>query len=206
MFHPVASRSLISTVTGDVRRSWKELALTDIAYKLNDPGMSAVWCVVPAVKAAIATGIDTGERFVFLVEGEVEGEVEILFDQHDGHLAPVAQKPDHAPDLLDDVGLDTLGRFVQQEQLRDFARRMLDQGVANADTALAMGRLVARLEHGLDALTGLRTPAQDREQLAVGDGGAQLLGHAPAELEAADAQHHAFDAFVEAGLLELGEQ
>ena len=29
----------------------------DIVYKLNDPGMSAVWSVVPAVKAAIATGI-----------------------------------------------------------------------------------------------------------------------------------------------------
>ena len=29
----------------------------DIVYKVNDPGMSAVWCVIPAVKAAIATGI-----------------------------------------------------------------------------------------------------------------------------------------------------
>jgi dipeptidyl aminopeptidase/acylaminoacyl peptidase len=29
----------------------------DIVYKINDPGMSAVWCVLPAVKAAIATGI-----------------------------------------------------------------------------------------------------------------------------------------------------
>ena len=29
----------------------------DITYKLNDPGMSAVWCLVPAVKAAIATGV-----------------------------------------------------------------------------------------------------------------------------------------------------
>ena len=29
----------------------------DITYKVNDPGMSAVWCMVPAVKAAIATGI-----------------------------------------------------------------------------------------------------------------------------------------------------
>ncbi len=29
----------------------------DIVYTLNDPGMSAVWCVVPAVEAAIATGI-----------------------------------------------------------------------------------------------------------------------------------------------------
>lgn len=28
----------------------------DIVYKLNDPGMSAVWSVVPAVKAAVATG------------------------------------------------------------------------------------------------------------------------------------------------------
>jgi dipeptidyl aminopeptidase/acylaminoacyl peptidase len=31
--------------------------LPDIVYKLNDPGMSAVWSVVPAVKAAIKTGI-----------------------------------------------------------------------------------------------------------------------------------------------------
>ena len=29
----------------------------DIVYRVNDPGMSAVWGVVPAVKAAIATGI-----------------------------------------------------------------------------------------------------------------------------------------------------
>jgi dienelactone hydrolase len=29
----------------------------DIVYQVNDPGMSAVWSVVPAVKAAIATGI-----------------------------------------------------------------------------------------------------------------------------------------------------
>ena len=32
----------------------------DITYKINDPGMSAVWCVVPAVKAAIATGFVDG--------------------------------------------------------------------------------------------------------------------------------------------------
>lgn len=29
----------------------------DIVYTLDDPGMSAVWCVLPAVKAAIATGV-----------------------------------------------------------------------------------------------------------------------------------------------------
>ena len=34
----------------------------DIVYKINDPGMSAVWCVVPAVKAAIATGVVDPKR------------------------------------------------------------------------------------------------------------------------------------------------
>ena len=34
----------------------------DIVYKVNDPGMSAVWCMVPAVKAAIATGIVDAKR------------------------------------------------------------------------------------------------------------------------------------------------
>jgi dipeptidyl aminopeptidase/acylaminoacyl peptidase len=31
--------------------------MPDISYTLNDPGMSAVWCVLPALQAAIATGI-----------------------------------------------------------------------------------------------------------------------------------------------------
>jgi dipeptidyl aminopeptidase/acylaminoacyl peptidase len=34
----------------------------DIVYKVNDPGMSAVACVVPAVKAAIATGVVDAEK------------------------------------------------------------------------------------------------------------------------------------------------
>lgn len=29
----------------------------DIVYKINDPGMSAVWCVIPGVKAALKTGV-----------------------------------------------------------------------------------------------------------------------------------------------------
>ncbi|HEV2353423.1 MAG TPA: prolyl oligopeptidase family serine peptidase, partial [Puia sp.] len=29
----------------------------DIVYKINDPGMSAVWCVIPGVRAAIRTGV-----------------------------------------------------------------------------------------------------------------------------------------------------
>ena len=47
---------------------------------------------------------------------------------------------------------DNLGDFndyeVQQEQLGSFARQMLDEGTATAETLMAMGRLVARLEHG----------------------------------------------------------
>lgn len=31
--------------------------IPDIVYTLDDPGMSAVWCVLPAVKAAIETGV-----------------------------------------------------------------------------------------------------------------------------------------------------
>lgn len=34
----------------------------DIVYKINDPGRSAVWCVVPAVKAAIAAGYVDPDR------------------------------------------------------------------------------------------------------------------------------------------------
>ena len=36
--------------------------MPDIAYKVDDPGMSAVWCVVPAVKAAVATGMIDPKR------------------------------------------------------------------------------------------------------------------------------------------------
>jgi dipeptidyl aminopeptidase/acylaminoacyl peptidase len=31
--------------------------IPDIVYQLDDPGMSAVWCVIPAVKEALKTGI-----------------------------------------------------------------------------------------------------------------------------------------------------
>ena len=35
--------------------------MPDIAYQINDPGMSAVWCVLPALDAAIETGIVDAE-------------------------------------------------------------------------------------------------------------------------------------------------
>jgi dienelactone hydrolase len=31
--------------------------MPDISYKINDPGMSAVWCVLPALDAAVAAGV-----------------------------------------------------------------------------------------------------------------------------------------------------
>ncbi len=34
----------------------------DIVYKVNDPGMSAVWCILPALKAAVATGVVDAKR------------------------------------------------------------------------------------------------------------------------------------------------
>ena len=36
--------------------------MPDIKYTVNDPGMSSVWCVLPALKAAVATGIVDEER------------------------------------------------------------------------------------------------------------------------------------------------
>lgn len=36
--------------------------IPDIVYRLDDPGMSAVWCVLPAVKAAISTGVVDPDR------------------------------------------------------------------------------------------------------------------------------------------------
>src|SRR5574343_786018 len=49
--------------------------------------------------------------------GQVGGEVVVLLDQHDGHVAAVGQHADDAADVLDDAGLDALGGLVQDQQL-----------------------------------------------------------------------------------------
>lgn len=36
--------------------------MPDIAYRINDPGMSAVWCVLPALEEAIKTGVVDKDR------------------------------------------------------------------------------------------------------------------------------------------------
>src|SRR5258708_39831452 len=42
-------------------------------------------------------------------------EIEVLLDQHDGQAAAVTQAPQALDDLLDDRGLDALGRLIEQQ-------------------------------------------------------------------------------------------
>lgn len=67
--------------------------MPDIKYKLNDPGMSAVACVVPAVKAAVATGI-VDEKNV-AIHGHSWGgyQTSFLITQTDIFKAAVAGAP-----------------------------------------------------------------------------------------------------------------
>ena len=65
----------------------------DIAYKLNDPGMSAVWSMVPAVKAAIATGAVDPKRIG--IHGHSWGgyQTAFLITQTDMFAAAIAGAP-----------------------------------------------------------------------------------------------------------------
>lgn len=65
----------------------------DIAYKVNDPGMSAVWSMVPAVKAAIATGVVDPKRVG--IHGHSWGgyQTAFLITQTDLFAAAVAGAP-----------------------------------------------------------------------------------------------------------------
>ncbi|MFB3852339.1 MAG: prolyl oligopeptidase family serine peptidase [Vicinamibacterales bacterium] len=67
--------------------------MPDITYKLNDPGMSAVWCVVPAVQAAIKTGIVDARRVG--IHGHSWGgyQTAFLVTQTDAFAAAVAGAP-----------------------------------------------------------------------------------------------------------------
>jgi dienelactone hydrolase len=67
--------------------------LPDIAYTLNDPGMSAVWCVVPAVKAAIATGIVDPKRIGLMGHSWGGFQTAFLITQTDMFAAAVASAP-----------------------------------------------------------------------------------------------------------------
>ena len=58
LLHSYVSPSETSTPNRSIYTSRGYAVLDpDIVYRVNDPGMSAVWCVLPAVRAAIATGM-----------------------------------------------------------------------------------------------------------------------------------------------------
>jgi dipeptidyl aminopeptidase/acylaminoacyl peptidase len=67
--------------------------IPDIAYKVNDPGMSAVWCMVPAVKAAIATSIVDQKRIGITGHSWGGYQTSHLITQTDIFAAAVAGAP-----------------------------------------------------------------------------------------------------------------
>jgi dipeptidyl aminopeptidase/acylaminoacyl peptidase len=75
----------------------------DIVYKVNDPGVSAVACVVPAVKAAIATGVVDAAKVG--IHGHSWGgyQTAFLVTQTDTFHAAVAGAP-----LTDMIGMYSL--------------------------------------------------------------------------------------------------
>jgi dipeptidyl aminopeptidase/acylaminoacyl peptidase len=67
--------------------------IPDIAYKVNDPGMSAVWCMVPAVSAAIATGIVDARKVGITGHSWGGYQTSFLVTQTDIFAAAVAGAP-----------------------------------------------------------------------------------------------------------------
>ncbi len=67
--------------------------MPDITYTLNDPGMSAVWCVLPAVDAAVATGVVDNDNVA--IHGHSWGgyQTSFLITQTDRFKAAVAGAP-----------------------------------------------------------------------------------------------------------------
>ncbi len=67
--------------------------MPDIVYKINDPGMSSVWCVLPALEAAVATGIVDKDRVG--IHGHSWGgyQTAFLITQTDAFRAAVAGAP-----------------------------------------------------------------------------------------------------------------
>ena len=67
--------------------------MPDITYKVNDPGMSAVWCVLPAIEAAVKTGVI--DRSKVGIHGHSWGgyQTSFLITQTDLFTAAVAGAP-----------------------------------------------------------------------------------------------------------------
>ena len=67
--------------------------MPDIVYKVNDPGMSAVWCVLPALEAAIKTGVVDKDHVG--IQGHSWGgyQTSFLVTQTDAFKAAIAGAP-----------------------------------------------------------------------------------------------------------------
>src|SRR5262249_38881025 len=102
---------------------------------------------------------------------QLAGEVEILLDQDDRDLPEVAQIGDGAADILDDRGLDALGRLVEQEDPRPHHQRPADRELL----LLAAGQVAAAppehlVEHGKEGeyVIGNRAvPALERRKTGL---------------------------------------
>jgi dipeptidyl aminopeptidase/acylaminoacyl peptidase len=67
--------------------------MPDIVYQVNDPGMSAVWCVLPALEAAIETGIVDPDRVGLHGHSWGGYQTAFLVTQTDAFAAAVAGAP-----------------------------------------------------------------------------------------------------------------
>jgi dipeptidyl aminopeptidase/acylaminoacyl peptidase len=67
--------------------------MPDITYKINDPGMSAVWCILPGLQAAIATGVVDKDKVA--LHGHSWGGYQTAFmvTQTDAFKAAIAGAP-----------------------------------------------------------------------------------------------------------------
>jgi len=67
--------------------------MPDITYQLNDPGMSAAWCVLPGLEAAIATGVVDRARVGLHGHSWGGYQTSFLITQTDAFKAAVAGAP-----------------------------------------------------------------------------------------------------------------
>jgi dienelactone hydrolase len=67
--------------------------MPDITYQVNDPGMSAVWCVLPALDAAIAGGVVDREKVALHGHSWGGYQTAFLITQTDAFKAAIAGAP-----------------------------------------------------------------------------------------------------------------
>lgn len=67
--------------------------MPDIVYTVNDPGMSSVWCVLPALKAAIETGVVDPEKVALHGHSWGGYQTAFLITQTDAFAAAIAGAP-----------------------------------------------------------------------------------------------------------------